>query len=167
MQQGENIDRPALLRQQTLAGRGPRCVFRLHFPLVCLEKMTVHIRATEGSITGGRVPSLQQWRQGMADKAGIDRKRLWELVLDGRNVQEITDELHIDDIVDLNAALQELMEEKNLTGTGGLMGKPTINTRYTEDGIRISPAMLAGKGFKPGDLFRLRVEKNRIILDKE
>jgi hypothetical protein len=91
----------------------------------------------------------------MAEMNAIDMKRLW-----------IMQELHIKDMAMVNNALQKLIEEKNLTGTGGLVGEPALSARYTVDGIRISPAMLSGKGFKPGDQFQLKVEGDSIILEK-
>jgi len=103
----------------------------------------------------------------MADLTAVNMQRLWELVNEGKGVQEIMQELNIKDIALVNSALQELIEVKNLTSPGAIIDDPTMNPRYTKDGIRITPAMLAGKGFKPGDRFRLRVEKYRIILDKE
>jgi DNA-binding Lrp family transcriptional regulator len=102
----------------------------------------------------------------MAEMNAIDMKRLWILVHEGRSVQEIMQELHIKDMAMVNNALQKLIEEKNLTGTGGLVGEPALSARYTVDGIRISPAMLSGKGFKPGDQFQLKVEGDSIILEK-
>ncbi len=103
----------------------------------------------------------------MADMTAVDMQRLWDLVHEGKSVQEIMQELQIEDIGVVNSALQKLIEEKNLTSPGAVIGEPAIDVRYNDDGISISPAMLAGKGFRPGDRFRLRMEKNRIILDKK
>jgi len=76
-------------------------------------------------------------------------------------------ELDLKDIAAVSNTLEELMQEKGLnTGGTGLAGDASINARYNEDGIRISPAMLSGKGFKPGDQFRFRIEGNSIILEK-
>jgi len=77
-------------------------------------------------------------------------------------------ELDLKDIAAVSNTLEELMQEKGLnTGGTGLAGDASINARYNEDGIRISPAMLSGKGFKPGDQFRFRIEGNSIILEKK
>ena len=104
----------------------------------------------------------------MAERTSIDMKRLWEMTQEGKTVQEIMREMDLRDIDAVNNALDELMQEKGLTsGAKGLVGEASIHPRYTDEGIRISPAMLSGNEFKPGDQFRLKVEKNRIVLEKK
>lgn len=104
----------------------------------------------------------------MARETAIDMKRLWELTHQGKSAQEIMQELNLSDINVVNNALEQLMHEKGIiAGEKGLPGEPSITPKYMQDGIRLTPAMLSGKGFKPGDLFNLKVEKNRIILERE
>ena len=103
----------------------------------------------------------------MAKLAANEMKRLWELTQEGKSPQEIMRELNLADIAMVNNALEELIHEKGLnTGGTGIIGDASLNARYTEEGIRIAPGMLSGKGFMPGDNFRFSVEGNRIILEK-
>lgn len=104
----------------------------------------------------------------MARETAIDMKRLWELTHEGKSVQEIMQELNLSDIDAVNNALEQLMQDKGILENGGrVTGETSIKTSYMHDGIRLTPAMLTGKGFKPGDRFSLKVENNRIILEKE
>ena len=104
----------------------------------------------------------------MAKTTAVDMKRLWELVHEGKSIKEIMQEMNIKDIDAVNNALEEVMQEKGmLKGDSGLVGRASIHPRYTNEGIRISPDMLEGNEFMPGDQFRLTVEKNRIILEKK
>lgn len=105
----------------------------------------------------------------MAPKNPIDMKRLWELTHEGKSAREIMQELGLSDIDAVNSALEEMMHAKGLmqNSSSGSTGETAVMPRFMADGIRLTPAMLSGTGFKPGDRFRLTVEKNRIILDRE
>jgi hypothetical protein len=104
----------------------------------------------------------------MARENAIDLQRLWELTHEGKSAQEIMQELDLHDINAVNSALEEMMHAKGLMQrVTSPSGETPAMPRYMHDGIRLTPAMLSDKGFKPGDRFRLTVEKNRIILDKE
>jgi hypothetical protein len=103
----------------------------------------------------------------MADNTRIDMKRLWELAQSGKSAREIMAELDITDMGDLKRALDSLMQEKGETvAVAGLTGDPGLRSTYTADGIRIPPAMLEGTGFQSGDMFNVKVEGNRITLEK-
>lgn len=103
----------------------------------------------------------------MAEKTQIDMKRLWELANAGKSVDEIMDVLDIRDMGAVKQALQALMREKGETvAVPGLIGKPGLRARYTENGIRIDPQMLEGAAFRPGDAFDLQVSGGRITLTK-
>lgn len=64
-------------------------------------------------------------------------------------------------------ALTQLIREKGEEiQIPGLSGSFSINPRYSDEGIRISPEMLEGTGFKTGDQFRPVVSEDQIVLEK-
>ena len=103
----------------------------------------------------------------MVDNKRIDMKRLWEMAKSGKSAQEMMTEFDITDMGDLKRALDGLMQEKGETvAVAGLTGAPGLRSTYTDDGIRLPPAMLEGTGFNSGDIFDVKVEGNRITLEK-
>lgn len=98
----------------------------------------------------------------------INMEHLYRLAQAGKPAEEIMRELDITDMAAMKNALTQLMREKGEEfQVPGLIGSASINPRYTDNGIRISPEMLDGTGFKAGDQFRLAVSGNKIVLERE
>ena len=103
----------------------------------------------------------------MAKYTQIEKKRLWELTRQGKSAEEMIKTLDITAMGALKQALQEVFREKGETvPVPGLIGQASVRAQYTEEGIRIDPAMLEGSGFRSGDEFDLKVEDDRITLDR-
>lgn len=104
----------------------------------------------------------------MAQLTEIEKKRLWELTQQGKSAEEMMKTLDIQSMGDLKQALEELFREKGETVVvPGLVGHASLRTKYTDQGIRIDPGMLEGSTFRSGDEFDLKIEGNRITLDKK
>ena len=104
----------------------------------------------------------------MAQLTEIEKKRLWELAQHGKSAEQMMKTLDIQRMGDLKQALEELFREKGKTVfVPGLVGRASLRTQYTDQGIRIDPSMLEGSAFRTGDEFDLKVEGNRITLDKK
>ncbi|MFZ0727113.1 MAG: hypothetical protein WAM61_15105 [Desulfobacterales bacterium] len=103
----------------------------------------------------------------MAEYSQIEKKRLWEMAKNGRSAEELQKEFDIRDMAALKQIMQEMMRE---TGESvvvpGLVGRAALRAEYTSEGIRISPDMLDGTGFKSGDEFDLKVTGSGISLQK-
>lgn len=103
----------------------------------------------------------------MAELGNVEMERLWELAHQGRTAEELMQEMDLKDRASLKNALEELMRQKGETDVlRGLVGRPSVNPKFTKDGIRIPPALLEGTGFREGDEFHLRIEGDRITLNK-
>ena len=103
----------------------------------------------------------------MAQTGQIDVKRLWEMVKKGMSANEIMKHLGISDKGKVKNALQEVMREKGeMFYVEGLIEDAALHANYTKDGIRISPEMLQESAFRPGDWFDLKVEGDKITLQK-
>lgn len=103
----------------------------------------------------------------MAEKTKVNVKRLWELAQKGLSARELMEKLDISDMQALKRSLDELMREKGETvNVPGLRDDAGLRTTYSDQGVRVPPAMLEGTGFNEGDLLNLKVEKNRITLEK-
>lgn len=75
--------------------------------------------------------------------------------------------LNIADMATLKQALEAAMQrEGERVVVPGLTGEPALDARYTDEGIRISPEMLEGTAFRRGDAFKLKVEGDRIVMQK-
>jgi hypothetical protein len=75
--------------------------------------------------------------------------------------------LDIRETATLKQALAKAMRQKGETvEVPGLVEVIRFRPRYTEGGIRIEPSMMEGSEFRSGDLFDLRVEGDRIVLQK-
>jgi len=104
----------------------------------------------------------------MVQLTEIEKKRLWELTQQGKSAEEMMKTLDIQSMGDLKQALEELFQEKGETVVvPGLVGHASLQTKYTDQGIRIDPGMLEGSTFRFGDEFDLKIEGNRITLDKK
>jgi hypothetical protein len=107
-------------------------------------------------------------RTPMEQRLQTDLEHLYRLTKSGKSAQEIMQELNIAEIADLQNAMMNLVQEKGEeTRVPGLIGSASINPRYNDEGIRISPEMLSGSGFEAGDQFRLKVSGDKIILEKK
>ncbi|MGB5984287.1 MAG: AbrB/MazE/SpoVT family DNA-binding domain-containing protein [Desulfobacterales bacterium] len=103
----------------------------------------------------------------MADNTQIETTRLWEMAKAGKSAEEMMESLGIRDRASLKQALQNAMREKGESVVvPGLIGRAGLRTRYTDQGIRIPPAMLEGSAFRSGDEFDLDVEDDHIVLKK-
>jgi len=104
----------------------------------------------------------------MSETLQVEKKRLWELVQEGKSADEIMNTLNIKNMAALKQALQELFRETGETvNVPGLIGQASVRAKYTDKGIRINPEMLGGADFHIGDEFDLRIEENRITLDRK
>jgi hypothetical protein len=103
----------------------------------------------------------------MAERTDIDIKRLWESAQQGLSAQELMEKMNIKDMATLKQALGEAMREKGESvAVPGLIDDAALRMTYSQEGIRIPPAMLEGTGFKEGDIFNIKVEGDRITLQK-
>lgn len=103
----------------------------------------------------------------MAVYSQTEKKKLWEMAQNGKSAQEMMNALSLD-MGSVKEALSEIFREKGETiAVPGLIGEPALRTRYSDDGIRIDPAMLEGSAFRAGDEFDLKIEKDRITLNKK
>jgi hypothetical protein len=97
----------------------------------------------------------------------IEMERLWEMVKAGHSADEIMETLDIREMATLKQALAKAMRQKGETvEVPGLVEVIRFRPRYTEGGIRIEPSMLEGTEFRSGDLFDMRVEGDRIVLQR-
>lgn len=97
----------------------------------------------------------------------IEMERLWKMAKAGLSADEIMEALDIREMGTLKQALAKAMRQKGETvEVPGLVEVIRFKPRYTEGGIRIEPSMLEGSEFRSGDLFDLRVEGDRIVLQK-
>jgi hypothetical protein len=103
----------------------------------------------------------------MADTGQVDVKRLWEMAKSGMSADEIMKQFNIADKEQLKNIMMEVMREKGESVyIKGLINHPSISAEYTQDGIRISPAMLEDSIFRKGDYFDFKVEGEKITLQK-
>ena len=103
----------------------------------------------------------------MAKYTQIEKKRLWELTRQGKSAEEMIKTLDITAMGALKQALQEVFREKGETvPVPGLIGQASVRVQYTEEGIRIDPAMLDGTVYRPGDTFDLTISGDKITLVK-
>ena len=78
----------------------------------------------------------------MKRQLDLDTNRLWRLAQQGKSAQEIMAELDISEMATLKNALENLMKEKGETiNVRGLVGKTSVENRYTDKGNRIPPDM--------------------------
>ena len=103
----------------------------------------------------------------METQLQINKEHLYRLAKEGKSAREIMNETGVDDMYAVKNALTELMREKNEDfQVPGLVDEASISPRYTNEGIHINSKMLADCDFKPGDQFRLKVEGDKITLDR-
>jgi len=103
----------------------------------------------------------------MTDGRQIEMKRLRDMAKSGKSAQEMMAALNIADMAALKQALEAAMRrEGERVVVPGLTGEPALDARYTDEGIRISPQMLEGTAFRRGDAFKLKVEGDRIVMQK-
>jgi hypothetical protein len=103
----------------------------------------------------------------MADTGQVDVKRLWEMAKSGMPADEIMKHFNISDKNQLKNIMMEVTREKGESVyIKGLIDHPSISAQYTQDGIRISPAMLEDCIFREGDYFDFKVEGDKITLQK-
>lgn len=99
-------------------------------------------------------------------KIRANLNRIWTMAIEGKSVEEMKQTLDLKEVAGLKNALLGLIAEKgeNLKIDG--LDRASVNPTYTDQGIRIDPAMLEGSDYRTGDKFDIEVTPNNIILKR-
>ncbi len=104
----------------------------------------------------------------MARKSNFDAAKLRALVSEGKNAQQIMDELGIGKPM-LKAHLSRLMMmDETFYKVAGMEGRAVSGRpTFKKNGIHLGATLLSNYGFSEGDAFRLSVpEAGKIVLEK-
>ena len=101
-----------------------------------------------------------------AKRTIIDKKKLYQLIKEGKSAPEIMKELKINLKQSLKSALHDLMLERNeILKVPGMEKRIIRNRKITKMGVNIPLAQLKDC-FELGDEFKMEITKNKITLTK-
>lgn len=104
----------------------------------------------------------------MARKSNFDAAKLRLLIKDGKNAQQIMDELGVKKPMLKTYLTRLMMLDEKFYKIAGLEGRAVSgNPKFNKNGLHLSATLLANYGFAEGDTFTFSVpEEGKIVLEK-